>query len=171
MFNFIWRINMRTFKKSLLMGVMVFIVTGATGVQAHDRDRGWFAQLQGAWMSQVSIRDCTSGNVIAGPFSGLITFHEDGTISEMGPALPNSTRSPGHGSWYALGHSTFSERLVFLRFDLAGVFLGTQVITAKPVVAKDSMSYSAQGGSFEVKDRLGVTIATGCSSATGIRFM
>ena len=161
---------MRTLKLSMLMGILTAI--GATCVFAHDEgDRGRsVAHLQGAWQSKITIRDCATGAPVIGPISGLISFHGGGTLSEMGPALPNSTRSPGHGTWRRLSHNTFEERLIFLRFDLSGVFLGTQVITAKPVVAKDSMSYSAQGGSFEVKDIHGTTIATGCSSATGTRF-
>jgi hypothetical protein len=157
--------------KKLLTAVTIALACTAS-VQAND-DGAHFQpmpQLQGVWLSQVTIRDCVSGAALAGAFPGVISFQTGGTIGESGPALPNTTRGPGYGVWQRTGRSTFSETLTFQRFDLSGIFLGTQVIHAVPKVANDSRSYVGLGGTFEVKDQHGSTIATGCSSATGVRF-
>ena len=157
--------------KKLLTAVTLALACAASGRASDNSDRFQpMPQLQGVWLSQVTIRDCASGAAIAGPFPGMISFQTGGTIGESGPALPNSTRGPGYGVWRRTGRSTFSETLTFQRFDLSGIFLGTQVIHATPKVANDSRSYVALGGKFEVKDQHGSTIATGCSSATGVRF-
>lgn len=154
--------------KLLTTGVLAMI--GAVTVQAHDDRFQPVPQLQGVWKTQVTILDCVSGNKLAGPFPGFIAFQAGGTIGESGPALPNSTRGAGFGIWQRTGRNTFSETLTFQRFDLTGVYLGTQVIHATPKVADDSQSYVAAGGTFEVKDAAGTTLTTGCSHATGARF-
>ena len=155
-----------------LLAAVTIALACTAAVQAND-DGGRFQpvpQLQGVWLSQITIRDCVSGNTLAGPFPGMISFQTGGTIGESGPSLPNSARGPGYGVWRRTGRDTFSETLTFQRFDLGGIFLGTQVIHATPKVANDSQSYVGSGGTFEVKDPLGSVIATGCSYATGIRF-
>jgi hypothetical protein len=155
-----------------LLAVVALALACTAAVQAHE-DGGRFQpvpQLQGVWLSQITIRDCVSGNVLAGPFPGIISFQVGGTIGESAPPLPNSSRGPGYGVWQRTGRDTFSETLTFQRFDLSGIFLGTQVIHATPKVARDSQSYVGSGGTFEVKDQHGSVIATGCSYATGTRF-
>jgi len=157
--------------KKLLTAVTIALACTASVRANDDGDRFQpMQQLQGVWLSQVTIRDCPSGAALAGPFPGMISFQTGGTIGETGPALPNSMRGPGFGVWHRTGRSAFSETLTFQRFDLSGIFLGTQVIHAMPNVANDSRSYVALGGTFEVKDQHGSTISTGCSSATGVRF-
>jgi hypothetical protein len=128
-------------------------------------------QVSGVWQTQVSIVDCpTRMIVLAGPFSGLITFVSGGTIGEMGPALPGTTRGPGHGTWARVGRNTFAESLIFQRFDMSGILLGSQEIRATAVVADDSNSYQVKDGTFEVKDTQGNMLAKGCSAVTATRF-
>jgi len=153
----------------LVLGATTLLA--ATGAYANDAAHpGPVARLQGVWLTQVTIRDCVSGAALLGPFPGLITFQQGGTMAEIGPALPNSMRSPGHGTWRRTGRDTFEQALIFQRFDVTGIFLGTQVIRGNPQVAADSLTYKATGGSFEVKDRAGSTIGSGCSSVTAVRF-
>jgi len=149
--------------------LIVMAIALAGSASANDSRYQPVPQLQGVWFTQIEIRDCVSGNKLAGPFPGIISFQAGGTIGETGPALPNSTRGAGFGLWRRIGRDTFSETLTFQRFDMTGIYLGTQVIHATPKVAADSMSYVASGGTFEVKDTHGTAIGSGCSYATATR--
>ena len=154
---------------TLLLGTLA--VLGAGGVIAHDnddRDVRSMPRIEGVWLAQVSVTDCTNpSTTLLGPFPALLTFHTDGTVTETAPAPPNSQRSVSHGLWHRVGRNTFDEALVFQRLDVTGVFLGTQVIRATAQVANDS--YTAQG-KFEIKEPRGSTVASGCSSVTALRF-
>lgn len=156
---------MNTTKKLLI--VMAIALAGSAS--ANDSRYLPVPQLQGVWLTQVEIRDCVSGNKLAGPFPGIISFQAGGTIGETGPALPNSLRGAGFGVWKRTGRDTFSETLIFQRFDMTGIYLGTQVIHASPKVAADSMSYVVAGGTFELKDTRGTAIGSGCSYVTATR--
>ncbi|MEJ0085558.1 MAG: hypothetical protein WDO72_07745 [Pseudomonadota bacterium] len=160
---------MNAFNKLLLRGSVVLL--GISAAYGHDSRYQPVPQLQGVWLTQVFIRDCVSGANLAGPFAGILSFQSGGTVSETGPSLPNSTRGAGYGTWWRTGRTTFAQALTFQRFDVTGIYLGTQVIRGTPKVSNDSMSFVAEGGSFEVKDTRGTTLgAPGCSYATGARF-
>lgn len=154
---------------TLLLGALA--VLGALGAAAHENDDRYFRPLpriEGVWLAQVSVTDCTNpSTTLLGPFPSLLTFHTDGTVAETAPAPPNSQRSASHGLWHRVGRNAFEEALIFQRLDVTGVFLGTQVIRATVQLANDS--YTARG-TFEVKDPHGTTIAAGCSSVVATRF-
>ncbi len=161
------------FKKTtcLTLGALALLSTAA--LQANDDDRAFrpVPQINGAWKTRVSIVDCLTRKIVfAGPIPGLITFAAGGTISESGPTLPNTARGPGHGTWRRTGRNTFSETLIFQRFDVTGILLGSQEIRATVKVSDDSRTYQASDGTFEMKDNLGSTLATGCSSVTAERY-
>jgi hypothetical protein len=161
--------KMNHFRKILAAGsVVLFGMSAAFGGDSHYQP---VPQLQGVWLTKITIRDCVTGASLAGPFPGIVSFQSGGTLSESGPALPNSTRGPSYGTWWRTGRNTFAYTLTFQRFDLTGIYLGTQVIHATPKVANDSMSFVGDGGRFEVKDAAGTTLgAPGCSSGTAVRF-
>lgn len=161
------------FRKTTCLAVGALALLGTTALQAGDDPRLFrpVPQIDGAWKTRVSIVDCLTRKIVfAGPFSGLITFAAGGTISESGPALPNTVRGPGHGTWRRTGRNSFSEKLIFQRFDPTGVLLGSQEIRATAKVSDDSSTYQASDGTFEMKDNLGSTLATGCSLVTAERF-
>ena len=161
------------FMKNICLTLGALGLIAAAAAPAHDDDGRFLPvpQISGVWKTQVTIRDCpTRTIVLAGPFTGLITFAAGGVISESGPALPNTARGPGHGTWGRIGRNAFSEALVFQRFDLTGILLGSQEIRATAVVADDSRSYQASDGTFEVKDTQGNPLAKGCASVTATRY-
>ena len=139
------------FMKNICLTLGAFALIAAAATPANDVG-GEFRpvpQIAGVWKTQVTIRDCpTRTIVLAGPFTGLITFSAGGVISESGPALPNTVRGPGHGTWSRIGRNAFSEALVFQRFDMTGILLGSQEIRATAVAADDSRSYQAQRGNL-----------------------
>jgi hypothetical protein len=148
--------KMNHFRKILAAGsVVLFGMSAAFGGDSHYQP---VPQLQGVWLTKITIRDCVTGASLAGPFPGIVSFQSGGTLSESGPALPNSTRGPSYGTWWRTGRNTFAYTLTFQRFDLTGIYLG-------------SMSFVGDGGRFEVKDAAGTTLgAPGCSSGTAVRF-
>ena len=161
------------FKTTTCLALGAFALLGATALQAHDDVRQFrpVPQLDGVWKTRVSIVDCLTRKIVfAGPFAGLITFAAGGTTSESGPTLPNTARGPGHGAWRRTGRNTFLETLTFQRFDLTGIFLGSQEIRAPIMVSDDSRTYQANEGTFEIKDAAGTVLTSGCSMVTAERF-
>jgi hypothetical protein len=160
-------------RKATCLTIGAFALLGATALQAHDDVLPFrpVSRVDGVWKTRVSIVDCLTRKIVfAGPFSGLITFAAGGTISESAPALPNTARGPGHGTWRRTGRNTFAETIVFQRFDVTGVLMGSQEIHAMITVSDDSRAYQVIDGTFEAKDLLGSTLTTGCSSVTAERY-
>ena len=56
----------------------VACVAGAGDNESNDA----VGSMQGSWTGSISIRNCVSGDVLAGPFKGITTFHQGGTLSE-----------------------------------------------------------------------------------------
>lgn len=152
--------------KVLMLGAITAL--SATSMHAYADHRP-IPQIEGAWSTKVTIRDCMSGAPLTPfPAPGLITFHAGGTVSETAPAPPGTLRGPAHGLWHRFGRNAFSELMTFQRFDLAGTYIGTVSINAVATVANDSLRYTAEG-SFEVRDPVGTVISTGCTAVTATR--
>src|SRR5829696_1265016 len=99
-------------------------VAGAGDNESYD-EAGF---IQGSWTGYINIQNCVSGDVLAGPFKGITTFHQGGTLSETRVASPTSPRGPGHGIWYRSGARQFMVKIVIQRFDVNGLLAGTQEI-------------------------------------------
>ncbi len=155
---------------AIVMGALALL--SASAIQAHSENNRFRPppQIEGAWKTEVTIRDCaTNAALPGGPFPGLITFAAGGTVSESAPPPPNMQRGPGHGTWRRTGRNTFSEVMAFQRFDLTNtLLLGSQEIRATAIVADDSGSYTASG-TFESKDMQGNTLFRGCSAVVATR--
>jgi hypothetical protein len=165
---------MKTGIQAAILAVAAVVATfnvAAEGSKDGARDRkhrDYVAHLQGSWSGDISIRDCASGNLLAGPFAGLTTFHQGGTLSETRAGNPNSPRGPGHGVWHRTGRHEFMIKIVFQRFDLNGLLIGTQEIVSLNEVSEDSSS-AVVTATFKVLDLNGVTLASGCASGESSR--
>ena len=95
---------------ALGLAAVMLAVTGSTA-RAQSGD-----PLVGTWLVQVTLRNCQSGAALGAPFFSLVTFHGDGTISEVpgGTSFAPGQRSPGHGSWSKLGANTYRQSMVAL---------------------------------------------------------
>src|SRR5688572_17421951 len=64
--------------------------------------------LAGAWVIQVTLRNCATNAPLGPPFNSLVSFHRGGTVSESagGTTFAPGQRSPGHGTWTHLGGNT-----------------------------------------------------------------
>jgi hypothetical protein len=124
--------------------------------------------IAGAWETEVTIRNCQHGAVLAPPFAALNTFHWGGTLSEMGTRASPATRGSGHGTWRRTGRDTFVSSFMFHRFDANGFFTGSQRVQRIAKVAADSQSFTAEA-TLVIVDAQGVLIARGCATETGTR--
>jgi hypothetical protein len=152
--------------KAALVALVFAITTGAAS--AGDKTSDYTGYLQGSWSGSIFIKNCTTGDVLAGPLPGLTTFHQGGTLSETRVSAPTSPRGPGHGVWYRTGRHQFSIKIVFQRFDLNGFLVGSQEILATNDVAADSKHMNVKA-TFKVLDNSGATLASGCASGESER--
>jgi len=157
---------MKTGIRTALAAFMLAVTCVADA--GNDKSYDDLVSMHGSWSGSISIRNCASGDVLAGPFQGLTTFHQGGTLSETREANLLTPRGPGHGIWYRTGKRQFAVKIVFQRFDTNGFLVGTQEILSTNVVSKDSKQAEVSA-TFKVLDKNGVTLATGCAAGTSER--
>lgn len=150
--------------------LLLCIAAGIAGVATADAGpTGGATQLTGVWHTEITARDCVTDGVLGGPFQGLITYHAGGTVSEIGPSFPGTTRSAGHGVWRRSGPHSYVVNLIFQRYDLNGFYIGTQTIRGEPVIDIETGDYVAKGTST-LHDALGAQVGAGCAQVNGRRF-
>jgi hypothetical protein len=144
--------------------------------------------LAGAWVIQVTLRNCATNAPLGPPFNSLVSFHRGGTVSESagGTTFAPGQRSPGHGTWTHLGGNTFRQRMAALiNFDTApnlpgtpgfnpslpvspGFLAGGQTVTHTVTVTDANHLTSTGTNQFFKSD--GTPYRSGCSTATAFRF-
>jgi hypothetical protein len=155
---------MNTKIKGAMLAAVALVMSCAVGAGDGRHARDYTAQLQGSWSTQVTVRNCVSGDVLIGPFAGMSTFHQGGTQSETAAGTPTLRRGPGHGLWYRTGKHSFTSKFVFQRFDLNGFLIGTQEVRATQEVAEGSMQATAVA-KILLLDINGVQVGAGCATA------
>ena len=125
-------------------------------------------RIVGAWETTVTPRNCDTGEQVAPSFNGVITFNEGGTFAEFGanPAVPY--RTPGHGIWASNVGGDYSMKFSFLPLTPTGVPIGRMRVTQTVELSRFS-DESTSVGSFVLTNFAGVVLATGCSTAVGVR--
>jgi hypothetical protein len=174
------------------LGTALVAVSGPIGMAQSNQSASGNG-LVGAWMAQVTLRDCTTGAALAPPFNSLVTHHRGGTFSESPPlSFAIGQRSDGHGVWDenpgrpSGGRQNYSLKFVALiHFDTApnlpgtpgfnpalpvspGFFAGWQIVTHTVQLIDADHSASQGTNAFYKLD--GTLYRTGCSSAVGRRF-
>lgn len=115
--------KMHTF---LAVGTTVGLVL-LSGVSAAQGERNQLRpgpSLEGAWKVEVTLRDdaldCTNAPLNTfppNPFPSFVTFHEGGTLNEMGTRSPPANRGTGFGVWERKGARKYSSRTLFHSFE------------------------------------------------------
>lgn len=188
--------NWRTSKAASVGGRAVAVVslaaalltTSGNALIARSNDSDSHGGLVGAWMIQVTLRDCATNVPIGAPFNSLVTFDQGGTLGENTASLgfaPNQ-RSSGHGTWTHEGRHTFGQRMIALvLFDTPanlpgtpgfnpglpvspGFFAGWQTVT-HTVRLTDADHYTSSGTN-EFFQANGDSYRTGCSTTIAQRF-
>jgi len=147
-----------------MLAAIALVMACAAGANDARKARDYTANLQGTWTTQVTVRNCVSGDVLIGPFAGMSTFHQGGTQSETAAGTPTVHRGPSHGLWYRTGKHSFASKFVFQRFDLNGFLIGTQEVRATQEVAEGSLQATADA-KILLLDINGVQVGAGCATA------
>jgi hypothetical protein len=166
-----------------LTGVLLTASVSRTAIASGSREG-----LEGAWVVQVTLRDCATNAALGAPFNSLVSFHDGGTLSESAGSLAFAAgqRSPGHGNWTREGRHTFLQRMIALIvFDTPanlpgtpgfnpslpispGFFAGWQTVTHTLRLSDGDHATSAGTNEFYKSD--GTLYRTGCSTSTAQRF-
>jgi len=124
--------------------------------------------LVGVWLTQVTRRNCDTGEPIGATSQIQNTFAKGGTLLEtIGPSI---FRSPGNGIWkreHGWNEYSFAQR--FMRFDAAGLFVGSGVVRAALTLDETGDHYTSTATN-DVLDAAGNVIASGCATSVSTRF-
>jgi hypothetical protein len=158
-------------------GLAVALAVSSGGALRASQGDSW-KDIQGVWLVQVTLRNCSTGAPLGPAFPSVVTFHEGGTVSEttISAAFAAGQRAPGQGIWDSLGHHTYSQKMIAqIAFDTPpnppvtpGFFAGASVVSQTvELIDRDHLSSSGTNA-FHRTD--GSVYRTGCSTATGTRF-
>ena len=147
----------------ILMISVVPVIAQSVTAQSEAPERS----LVGVWVTQVTRRNCDTGEPIATNRIQL-TFAEGGTFLEtIGPSI---IRSPGNGIWKREhGWNEYSYALRFMRYDAAGVFVGSGVVRGAITLDETGDHYTATATN-DVLDVNGNVIGSGCATSVSTRF-
>lgn len=163
------------------------LLASGGALRAQSKESGAKHGLAGAWLVQVTLRNCAT-NAPLGTFDSIVTFHRGGTLSEStsSPAFAIGQRGPGHGAWASEGHHTFSQRMVSqINFDTAPNLPGPGFDPGRPVTPGFFAGWATVTHTLELSDadhatsvgtndfyRKGESVPyrSGCSSAVATRF-
>jgi len=153
----------------VLVGGMQISVSGQDdkGHSGQD-DKGHKPSLVGVWLTQVTRRNCDTGEPIGATSQIQLTFAKGGTLLEtIGPSI---FRSPGNGIWkreHGWNEYSFAQR--FMRFDAAGLFVGSGVVRAALTLDETGDHYTSTATN-DVLDAAGNVIVSGCATSVSTRF-
>jgi hypothetical protein len=139
-----------------------------TGPQESSEHSAQARKLEGTWLTQVTIRNCQTGDPIRSVQS-LTTYVRGGTLLETSNAVSSALRSTGQGVWRHKGGRRYAATFMIFRFNPDGSFAGTARITQNIKLSRggDELNVTT---TLEVLDANGTVIATVCATATGTRF-
>jgi hypothetical protein len=157
--------------------VVLVTASGRLGM-AQSSESAFGEGLAGAWMVEVTLRNCETGAAIGPAFHSLVTFHRGGTLSESAGSLAFAPgqRTSGHGEWSQNQGHTYTQRMIALiLFDTPanppvspGFFTGWATVTHTIELTDADHFTSAGTNAFYKFD--GTVYRTGCSTAVGRRF-
>ena len=159
------------------VGLAVAIATGSGGAVGASQGDSW-KEIKGAWLIQVTLRNCATGAPLGPAFGSVVTFHQGGTVTEasVGPGFAVGQRTPAQGVWEREGRRTYSQKMVSLvAFDTApnlpvtpGFFAGWSIVEQTTELTDENHISSSGTNAFYRTD--GTVYRTGCSTAIGTRF-
>jgi len=164
------RTTRRNMKCGIIMTVVILMISivpvmpQSVTAQSEARERS----LVGVWVTEVTRRNCETGEPIAATGRIQLTYAEGGTLLEtIGPSI---VRSPGNGIWKREhGWNEYSYALRFMRYDAAGVFVGSGVVRGAITLDETGDHYTATATN-DVLDVNGNVIGSGCATSVSTRF-
>lgn len=126
--------------------------------------------IEGVWSARVDITDCGSGNPLGLSFDAMSLFGGDGSFHDTN-ANTLTPRSNAFGYWQRVKGNNYRFAFRVFHFDLAGTYLGYQVVRHDAVLARDGRSYRSEGtAEFFNPDGTPRPPVRGCSKTTATRF-
>lgn len=123
--------------------------------------------LVGAWLAEVTLTDCASGQPTgAPPFRALVVFHAGGTLSEA--SGPSSRRTPSFGAWSRSGQNEYFAVSQLLTYDANGSPSGAQEIRRTIRLSPDGKRFSAETRTVGT-DASGTVVLRGCARGDATR--
>jgi hypothetical protein len=116
---------------SVLAGTMALAtghVASAAEADGQAQHNSQARRIQGAWVLEVTVVDCATGNEVGRTFRSLLTFAQGGTLTNTTTGINPALRTPGLGTWARTGEHTFSALTVVFLFNPAGAWTMTQTI-------------------------------------------
>lgn len=128
--------------------------------------------IEGVWDAKVVITDCSSGNPLGLPFDAMGIFGGDGSFHDTNANNPTLfVRSDAFGYWKHIRGNKYWFAFKIRNFDVAGTYLGYQVVRHDVVLAKNGKSYRSKGGAeFFNPDGTPRPPVAGCSESRATRF-
>jgi hypothetical protein len=153
---------------SITLAIIAIGLVGGKQISVSGQDNnGHEPSLVGVWVTQVTRRNCDTGDPI-GTSRPQNTFAEGGTSLET--IGPTNLRSPGNGIWKREhGWNEYSFALRFMRFDAAGVFVGSGIVRGTITLDDTGDNYTSTATN-DVLDVNGNVIASGCATSVATRF-
>ncbi len=161
-----------------IMAIVIAFAMSRSTIRAHEPpvgpvvsgldDEGHKPSLVGVWVTQVTRRNCETGEPIGATSQSQVTFAKGGTLLEtIGPSI---FRSPGNGIWEREhGRKKYSSALRFMRFDAAGSFVGSGVVRVDLTLDETGDHYTSTATN-DVLDVNGNVIGSGCATSVSTRF-
>ena len=157
----------QTFLKLISVLALLMAVGGMQISVSGQSEKGHEPSLVGVWLTQVTRRNCETGAPIGATGQGQVTFAKGGTLLEtIGPSI---SRSPGNGIWKRESGNEYSFALRFMRFDAAGVFVGSGVVRAAITLDETGDNYTSTATN-DILDVNGNVIGSGCATSVATRF-
>ena len=156
-------------KKNITLISLVFsllVVVGCSqmlvsGQNKAKNERG----IEGVWRTQVTPRNCGSGDALAPAFPGILMFDQDGTMTGTSTAAASV-----YGTWTReQGPKQYSFSTLSFKYDVGGNLTGSRNITQNVTMDESGNSFTSSG-SFQDYNIAGDPTISGCSTATGTRF-
>lgn len=140
------------------------------GAAEEPQSAVWSRGLEGTWLVEVTLRNCSTQAEVAPPFTSLLTFARGGTATETtaAPAFFPAVRGPGHGVWSSTGKDGYRASTLAL-ITLNGALIKTQTITQKIDLGSHAQDFTSSA-TIQFDSPAGAPIANGCATAIGTRF-
>jgi hypothetical protein len=138
-------------------------------------DKSWRSgdPIEGVWNVSVVITDCASGNPLGPPpFDAMAMFNANGTFQDTNSNSPTlQVRSDAFGYWEHTRGKKYRFAFKAFHFDLAGMYIGYNIVRHTVVLAKNGKSYTSRGTvEFFSPDGTTRPPVLGCSEATATPF-
>ena len=121
--------------------------------------------VEGTWRTVVTPINCQTGVPVSAPFPGILTFSKGGTLTGT-----SATVTSAFGVWGAdKGPRSYTFAFTNLRYDPAGVVIGSQVVRQTLTLGESGDEFTTTG-TVQFLNLNGTVVGSGCASSTGTRF-